>query len=221
MVHDARQFYVRAEPSAAGRELLRLHQRQLSEIFADLHLNPRLTSRDDLHWTVLFLESPDRWASAFRALGAGSTRVSADDLLAWTAVPVLREELPAGFPQGFDVFYKGATNTVFVLRLRTAHTLGAAVLEGIRAGVQQWEREGKIPTGTTEQLFHHRLFPLARERNGGTPHVTLARGRVSRERQRDVLRTLRTAPLVAEGSITFHHAEMRIVGSPTVAQTYA
>lgn len=219
-VRDNRlQYYLRAEPSPASRRILRQHQQQLAEACGHLSLSPRLTKPDDLHWTVLFLGSPDTWTRAFAALGVHA-RVSADDMLAWTDTTELRAALPRPAPTTYDIFYKGGTTAVFVLLLTVRNTMAETLLRAIRSSFHERERGGQLPAGTMERLFRARMFPLARERDGGTSHITLARSRVSRVRQRDVLRSLRTSVLASRDPLQFDHLTLRVVRSPTIVRTF-
>lgn len=237
MTPDREQYYLRAEPTDEGRALLRHHQRQLARVCGDLRLNPRLTKFHDLHWTTIFLGSPERWTKAFREIGV-DLAVTADDLF-WLAGVKLPKIADANFgsstrlptpdsrlpgeasakselttqPDGYDVFYNGLTSAVFVLRLdRSAERPAKETIEVVRARLLTWEQRGRLPVGTAGRLFRHRAFPLARDRDGGKPHVTLARGRVSRERQRDVLRTLRHTRLISREPIAFGKTSLRVVG---------
>lgn len=216
---DRRQYYLRAEPTDEGRALLRVHQGSLARVFRDLRLNPRLTRPDDLHWTILFLGSLERWRRALHALRVRSD-IRLNDLLAWTDVPELRSPPPAGTPRGFDVFFKETTDAVFVLHLGTSRRVVDALVKRFREYFRSLERNGAIPGGATDRLFHHRAFPLARDLAGGKPHVTLARGRVSRDRQRDVLRTIRSVRLASQAPITFARTELRVVQSPVILRAY-
>ena len=229
-MEQEQQYYLRAEPSEEGRKFLRRHQEHLQSLFHDLRLSPRLTKADDLHWTALFLGSPRRWSRALRVAGYRAKNVSADDLvrLAWTARERLRAETAAhrpegllGYPTAYDVFFPGKTNAVFVLRLSHMESVIAILLRAVQETLRDWEGTGKIPAGIAANLFAHAAFPLARERSGGKPHVTLARGRVSRPRQRDVLRSLRAAPLAARDPIAFTRADIRVVSSSAIIDPHA
>ncbi|TSC71738.1 MAG: hypothetical protein G01um101438_940 [Parcubacteria group bacterium Gr01-1014_38] len=219
MREEDRQWYVRAEPSDESRRALADHQRHLQTLLENLRLNPRLTRADDLHWTALFLGSARRWVRTLRALDFAGD-ITAEDLekLAGHArehlgLPVSKtpvESPVVGAPETYDVFFTGGTNAVFVMRFESLKALADALVSRAQQAVTDWEREGKFPAGTTHRLFRHPDFPLAREQHGGKPHVTLARGRVSRERQRDVLRTIRATRLASPQPIAFGHAEVRI-----------
>lgn len=214
MAPEQQQYYLRADPTSEGRRVLRTHQDHLARVFRDLAINPRLTRADDLHWTAIFLGSPVRWVRALQAVGA-DVALDAKALLSLTLPQRAAADAGGvqGQPVGYDVLYTGVTNAVFVLRLHeTAAAQTATVLAFLRERLQAWERAERVPRGTTSQLFRHPWFPLRRELNGGKPHITLARGRVSRVRQRDVLRTLRTTPTVSRAPITFTQAEIRIAG---------
>ena len=217
---EDRQWYVRAEPSEESRQVLVEYQKQLQTLFNDLRLTPRLIKTNDLHWTALFIGSARRWSRALRALDVAG-EVTADDLaqiaervcehLVLSTPRSSAESLVVGSPTGYDAFLAGGTNAVFVLRLEHLQNIVDTLVNRAREVFADWERAGRFPPPTTHQLFRRSNSPLARERNGGKPHVTLARGRVSRERQRDVLRTMRSALPVSRQPITFGHAEVRMV----------
>lgn len=227
---EHQQYYLRAEPSAEGRRTLRRHQQRLTEVFEGLRLNPRLTKADDLHWTTVFLGSPQRWTRAFRAVGV-DVELTADALLELAMgnhAHQLPKITPANFgslsaqPTTYDVFFNAGTNAVFVLRLGPDGASPArVVLDHLRERLFAWERSGRLPGGTTPKLFRHPNFPLARDVNGGRPHMTLARGRVSRERQRDVLRSVHATRLATREPISFQHPEIRIVHSPAMVRVHA
>lgn len=230
------QYYLRAEPTAEGRRVLRAHQAHLARVFDGLRINPRLTRADDLHWTTIFLGSPERWTSAFRAVGAEVT-LTVNDLLELTvgnSDKKLPKMAPANFgssevrgsstarPTAYDAFFNGGANAVFVLRLEGSAAVPArAMLSFLRGQLHAWERSGKLPSGLTAKFLRHPAFPLARERNGGKPHVTLARGRVSRERQRDVLRSIRATGLTSQEPMRFEKTVVRVVGAPNAVSPHA
>ncbi len=216
---DQNQFYLRAEPTAESRKMLRTHQKYLAEVCEQLRLSPRFVAADRLHWTVIFLGSPERWTKTLRATGA-RTDVSADDLLTLAfgndrrGIHALLAHVDTR-PIAYDVFFNHGASAVFVLRLDVVRGLPTrTILERVREQLSTWERTGRIPKATVPKLFQHPSFPLARDVDGGKPHVTLARGRVSRERHRDVRRSIGSMRPVSFAPLSFTHSTIRTVGTP-------
>lgn len=215
------QYYLRAEPSREGRALLRGHQEHLATVLGDLKLNPRFTDARDLHWTTIFLGSPARWTSVARRLGSGET-ISSQDLLDLALPEALKAPPRAALPQQYNVFLNGGTRAVFVLNVTAVGATPAALaLQYLQEQLHERERSGRLPQGFASAFFRHRAFPLARERNGGRPHITLARGRVSLARQRDVVRSIRATPLMSREPLRFERADVRIARSPEVISEHA
>lgn len=226
MNKERQQYYLRAEPTAEGRALLRAHQEHLAETCVQLRVHPRLTRIADLHWTALFLGSPERWTRVLRTIGA-ETDVAAEDLLDLAfrnTYQHLREYVRHlhARPAAYDVFFGNGTHAVFVLALdREQGSPARMTLEHIRGQLSSWEQTGRVPRGTVPKLLRHPAFPLSRERSGGKPHSTLARGRVSRTRRRDVRRSIRATRLASHDPITFGSLDLRTVGSPAAVTLHA
>ena len=222
MVHTrTAQLYLRAEPTEEGRDLLLQHRRRLHDAFRTLALNPRLTDREDFHRTELFLGAPARWSEILLRCGA-AVDLTGDDLLALIDLPPGDRTLFPAVPGSYDVFLTGRTTAVFVLRLapRTL-TLSPKLVSRAERTLRQWERAGRFPPGTVNAFLRHPHYPLRRERGGGTPHITLARGRIAPKRQRDVLRSIRQTRHAAAIPIPTDRIDVRAVRSGTVIAPYA
>ena len=215
------QLYLRAEPTEEGRDLLLIHRRRLHDAVRELSLNPRLSDREDLHRTELFLGAPIRWSDVLSQCGVPMSLTS-DDLLALVDLPKEHRELFPSVPGSYDVFLTGRSSAVFVLLLapRTP-TLGPELVKHIEETLMEWERGGRFPLGTVNRFLRHPQYPLRREQGGGTPHITLARGRISPERQRDVLRSIRQLKLAAGTTIPTDRIDVRAVRSHAVIARYA
>jgi hypothetical protein len=215
------QLYLRAEPTEEGRDLLLLHRRRIHETLRSLEITPRLVDRSDLHRTEIFLDSPHAWMRAFAAVGA-DVHLSQADLSFLADIPNEQRDIRAGIPWHYDVFYVGGSSAVFVLRLkRDDRSLMRTLVHAIEQNLQGWEEAGRVPSDTTRRLCRHRLFPLKRDQTGGKPHVTLARGRVSRKRHRDVLRSLHALNLASQRPIPFDRIDLRAVRSARAIARYA
>lgn len=223
------QLYLRAEPTEEGRDLLLSHRRRLHDVLGELELTPRITDREDLHRTELFLGAPVRWSDALSQYGV-SVNLTSDDLLVLINLPPEHRELFPSIPGSYDVFLTGRSSAVFVLRLapRTP-TLALELVKHVEETLMGWERAGRFPVGTVNRFLHHPQYPLRGEQNGGIlldharskPHITLARGRISPERQRDVLRSIRQLKLAAGTTISTDRIDVRAVRSQAVIARYA
>lgn len=218
---DHQQLYLRAEPSEEGRETLLTHRRRVHEVLHALHLTPQFVERNNFHRTELFLGAPRAWRRAFAAIGVPAT-VTRDDLLDLLNLPLAERRVAPGTPLQYDAFFTGGTAAVFVLRLgRVNRDAARVLLQRITARLRRWETEARVPRGSTRTLLAHPASPLARERGGGKPHVTLARGHVSLTRQRDVARTLHGTPLADDTPIPFVSMSIRAVRSAIPIAPYA
>jgi hypothetical protein len=221
MTHgDELQFYLRAEPTEEGRDLLLLHRRRLADTLHHLRLSPRLTERSDLHRTECFLGSPSLWAQRFAALGV-HVAVSAEDLLSLVALPADDRFVLPGIPWFYEPFFTGAHAAAFVLRLRPMREQTTSYVRCAEQTLRTWEDTQRIPAGTVRRLTSSASYPLARDHAGGKPHVTLARVRVSRDRRRDVARTLRNTRLPSRAPIPFFRIDVRAVRSSRVFAHFA
>lgn len=221
MVHDEHQkLYLRAEPSPEGRELLLVHRRRLHAVLESLEITPRVVERSDFHRTELFLGSPESWTHAFVSVGATSP-MTAEDLAALVALPPEDRRILSAIPWRYEPFFTGRTSVAFVLRLKKTPSLLPTLLQSVASTLKTWETAGRFPAHTVAKLLAHPAYPLARETNGGTPHITLARGRVSLERHRDVRRTLRATPLVSDTPVPFVRIDLRMVRSSQILAPYA
>ncbi len=214
MTHDRHlRLYLRAEPSEEGRDLLLIHRRRLRDLLASLEITARVIGRDDFHRTELFLDSPEVWERAFASVGIRTT-VSAADLLELVNVPAEDRDIRSAIPWRYEPFFTGGAHVSFVLRLRSdAGSLGRHLLQSVHERLRAWEAAGRIPPGAATALERGPTYPLARERSGGKPHITLVRGRASPERHRDVARSLRTARLASTAPIPLLRIDVRAVRS--------
>lgn len=215
------QLYLRAEPTEESRDLLVLHRRGLNTTLDELRLTPRFVSRNDLHRTEIFLGAPSRWSHLVESLG-GTGEITADDLL--QLVDLLKNErtLHPGVPMKYDVFFTGPTTAVFVLLLDPRQpSLLPALLRHAEQTLRTWETTKRLPPGGAQRLLAHRQYPLARDQRKSKPHITLARGRVSPERQRDVRRTVQGSALASTVPISFAGIDVREVRSTDVLTHYA
>ncbi len=214
---DQMKLYLRAEPTEESRALLLMHQKEIFSVLISLGVDPRLSSKDDLHRTEIFLGSAKDWTNAFKRVGV-SIKITRENLFNFLKGVNINNEPSDGSPIKYDVFNTNHSNFAAVLRLST-NDFTKQTMTKVHKNIFEWTKQNNISEELTKKMLAAPFSPLARDRDLPKAHVTLARGRLTKISFTEVEKVFERIHLVSIQPIEFEQINLRAVGTKEIFNT--